>query len=42
VGTGKHIGESLRDSYEVMVGKECGEVLDEFGTNFAEYFDPPI
>jgi len=40
ISTGKHVEESLKDGYEVLVDRECGPLLDEFGTEFAEYFDP--
>lgn len=40
VGMGKHVEEKIQKGYEVLVGEECATLLDEFGVEFARYFDP--
>ncbi|MCX2819508.1 CCA tRNA nucleotidyltransferase [Haladaptatus sp. F3-133] len=42
IGTGKHVGEEIRNGYDVLVNGDCTELLDEFGAWFAEYFDPKL
>jgi tRNA nucleotidyltransferase (CCA-adding enzyme) len=40
IGTGKHIGTKMKEGYDVLVGEECADLLDEFGVEFARYFEP--
>ena len=40
IGTGKHIETEMKEGYDVLVNYECADLLDEFGVEFARYFDP--
>mgnify|MGYP000238091452 FL=1 len=40
IGTGKHIETKMKEGYDVLVNYECADLLDEFGVEFARYFDP--
>ena len=40
VGLGVHVAAALQDSYEVLAGEEIATCADEFGVEFARYFDP--
>jgi len=40
VALGAHVETRLRESYEVLVGDEVGELADEFGADLAAYLDP--
>ena len=40
IGTGKHIETKMKKGYDVLVGEDCAALLDEFGVEFARYFDP--
>lgn len=42
VGMGKHVEEKIQEGYDVLVGEECTALLDEFGVEFALYFDPKM
>jgi len=42
VGMGKHVEEKVQEGYGVLVGDECSELLDEFGVEFARYFEPTV
>lgn len=40
ISMGKHVEEKMSDGYDVLVGEDCVALLDEFGVEFARYFDP--
>ena len=37
---GKHVKESMERDYEVKSNEDCAALLDEFGVEFARYFNP--
>ncbi|MDF9747605.1 CCA tRNA nucleotidyltransferase [Natrinema salsiterrestre] len=40
VGLGAHVETALEDGYEVLVDEDVTGLLEEFGTELAEYFQP--
>ena len=40
ISMGKHVEDEIRDGYEVLVGEDCTALLEEFGAEFARYFEP--
>ncbi|MFP4175492.1 MAG: CCA tRNA nucleotidyltransferase [Halobacteriales archaeon] len=40
VGMGKHVEDEIRDGYDVLVNEDCTALLNEFGVEFARYFEP--
>ncbi|APW96769.1 CCA tRNA nucleotidyltransferase [Halobiforma lacisalsi AJ5] len=40
VGLGAHVETALEERYEVLVGAELTGLLEEFGTELREYFEP--
>jgi tRNA nucleotidyltransferase (CCA-adding enzyme) len=40
VGLGAHVETALTDGYQVLVGDDVIDLLDEFGTDLARYFEP--
>ncbi len=40
VRLGPAISRAIQDQYEVLIGKETADLLDEFGQELSDYFDP--
>ncbi|MDY6779858.1 MAG: tRNA CCA-pyrophosphorylase, partial [Halobacteria archaeon] len=42
IGMGKHVGEKIEEGYEVIENGDCARLLDDFGTEFEDYFRPEL